>query len=84
MPQEEETPQNKTKVKNTDSALYSDVNNGQSHPVHVLKNKHLKCKDTKSVSILEPAFFLTAKHGLNIASWFYKRRIKYQFKSTRI
>jgi len=42
MPQEEEAPQDETKVEDTDSTLDSDVNNGQSDPVHVLKYKNLE------------------------------------------
>jgi len=50
MPQEEEAPQDETKVEDTDSTLDSDVNNGQSDPVHVLKYKNLKIKNSpKSV-----------------------------------
>lgn len=42
MPQEEETPKDKTKVENTDCTLYCDVHYGQCYPVNVLKYKNLK------------------------------------------
>lgn len=62
MPQEEETPQYKTKVEDTDSALNRDVNNGQSDPVHVLKYNHLKIKNNSYKPVPLSANIILKQH----------------------
>ena len=47
MPEEEEAPQNETKVEDADCALHCYVNHCQGYPVHVLKHKNLRSMERK-------------------------------------
>lgn len=65
MPQEEETPQNETKVEDADCALHCNVNHCQGNPIHVLKHKHLRIMEEKKRNYVSQFHILAI--GLELA-----------------